>query len=107
MDKIDIKGLSVFPLHVKRNMKYWNIPEEDSWKEKVVKDLLELRWNLVEIEVLEEDTGNLENLVSQLYLGWWHNCFYQSFLPLMLYQLKSTITNLIIIELKFMGSDFK
>ena len=49
-------------------MKYCRVPENSDWKVKVVQDLLELRWNLIDIDVLEDDT-DLEALVSQICLS--------------------------------------
>ena len=66
--KSDADRFNVSSAHVKRNMKYCRVPENSNWKVKVVQDLLELRWNLIDIDVLENDT-DLESLVSQICLG--------------------------------------
>ena len=64
----DADRFNVSSAHVKRIMKYCRVPENSGWKVKVVQDLLELRWNLIDIDVLEDDT-DLEALVSQICLS--------------------------------------
>ena len=46
-------------------MKFFDVPEEQSWRVEVIKDMIELKWNSIEIDAgfQEED---LNTIISQL-----------------------------------------
>ena len=53
---------------IKRKMKYCKVDEEDKWRTEIVKDLIELKWNLVDIDIFYDKSLDLDTLVYQLCL---------------------------------------
>ena len=49
-------------------MKYCKVPEEDIWRTVLVQDLLELRWNSLEIEVIMNEIEDLDTLIEEVCL---------------------------------------
>ena len=47
-------------------MKYAPVPDEDMWKLDIVKELLEVKWNLKEIENLEIDKEEIDELLMTI-----------------------------------------
>ena len=41
-------------------MRYKNVPDDQKWKPALLNDLLEVRWNNMEIDVLDDDLENIE-----------------------------------------------
>ena len=62
----DLKDLSCSK--VKNMMKYCKVPEEDRWRTALVQDLLELRWNSLEIEVIRNEIEDLDTLIEDVCL---------------------------------------
>ena len=62
----DLKDLSCNK--VKNMMKYCKVPEEDIWRTVLVQDLLELRWNSLEIEVIMNEIEDLDTLIEEVCL---------------------------------------
>ena len=50
----------------KSNLKYAPVPENDEWKVEAVKELLEIRWNVKEIENMPINTQELDDLLTEL-----------------------------------------
>ena len=51
---------------VKKGMRYKNIPDDQKWKPALLKDLLEVRWNNMEIDVLDDDLENTEEVIEAI-----------------------------------------
>ena len=47
-----------------KKMKYAPVPDLEKWKVDVVKDLIEVKWNLSEIENLEIDNEEIDDLLK-------------------------------------------
>ena len=62
----DLKDLSCSK--VKNMMKYCKVLEEDIWRTALVQDLLELRWNSLEIEVIMNEIEDLDTLIEDVCL---------------------------------------
>ena len=48
------------------NFKYFPVPEEDEWKIRIVKELLEVKWNIGEIENIDVNTKEIDDLLKTL-----------------------------------------
>ena len=46
-------------------MKFFDVPEEQSWRVKVIKDMRELKWNFIEIDAGFQEE-HLDTIISQL-----------------------------------------
>ena len=51
---------------IQRYFKYAPVPEVDKWKIDVAKELMEIRWNVVEIENIGADTDEIDELLEVL-----------------------------------------
>ena len=51
---------------IKEKLKYFEVPEAQEWRVAVVKDLMEVRWNMIEINVLKDDLEELDNMLETL-----------------------------------------
>ena len=60
----DISAVSCNEL--KKTMKYCPVPDEEEWRVALVKDMLELRWNTVEISVIEDQVDDLDAAIENL-----------------------------------------
>ena len=47
-------------------LKYAPVPENDLWKVEAVKDLLEVKWNLSEIENVELNMEEIDDLLERI-----------------------------------------
>ena len=47
-------------------MRYNHVPDEEQWRVALVKDMLELRWNNVEIDVIEDQVDDLDAAIENL-----------------------------------------
>ena len=47
-------------------MKYSHVPTEEQWRVALVKDMLEMKWNCVEIDVIEEQIDDLDAAIENL-----------------------------------------
>ena len=50
---------------VKENFKYCEVPDDQVWRVAIIKDLLEVRWNTMEIDVMDENF-ELEKIIEFL-----------------------------------------
>ena len=46
--------------------KYCKVPDEEIWRTTLLQDLLELRWNSLEIEVIEDQIDDLDEFIEDL-----------------------------------------
>ena len=51
---------------VKRDFKYADVPEHETWRSDVIKDMLEVKWNEAEFENLEVECDELNDLLINL-----------------------------------------
>ena len=51
---------------VKKNMRYCAVPDEQKWRVALVKDLLEMQWNSVEIDVINEQVEDTDAVLENL-----------------------------------------
>ena len=51
---------------VKEELGYCEVPSAQEWRVAVVKDMLEVRWNHIEIDVIENDLENLDKILEEL-----------------------------------------
>ena len=51
---------------MKNSIKYCKVPDEEVWKTTMLQDLLELRWNSLEIEVIEDQIDDLDAFIEDL-----------------------------------------
>ena len=58
--EVEISSLSCNILQ--NSMKYSRVPQDQEWRVALLKDLLELRWNTVEIELVREELDDLEDI---------------------------------------------
>ena len=62
-----MKDISVVSCNeLKKTMKYCPVPDEEEWRVALVKDMLELRWNTVEISVIEDQVDDLDAAIENL-----------------------------------------
>ena len=52
--------------NLQKTFKYAPVPEGDKWRIDVVKDLLEVKWNIAEIENMETNSDELDELLKIL-----------------------------------------
>ena len=53
---------------VKKLMKYCPVPEDQKWRVSLVKDLLEFRWNRLEIDVIQDQVEDTDAAIETLCL---------------------------------------
>ena len=58
-----VKAEEINYTDIKANMKYFAVPDEHKWKIDLVKDMLELRWNNDENDVMIDDLGDVEEML--------------------------------------------
>ena len=51
---------------IKDDMKYMKVPEDQKWRTALLKDLLEIRWNTVEIDVVNDDLEDIDEVIEAL-----------------------------------------
>ena len=51
---------------VKKMLKYAPVPEKDAWKVEVVKDLVEVKWNLSEIENIKINMDEINDILESI-----------------------------------------
>ena len=49
-----------------RGLKYAPVPATDQWRVGVVKDLLEMKWNVTEIDCFIEDTEEVDSILETI-----------------------------------------
>ena len=49
---------------IKDDMKYMKVPDDQNWRAALVKDLLEVRWNTVEIDVVNDDLEDIDEVIE-------------------------------------------
>ena len=49
-----------------RALKYAPVPATDEWRVEVIKDLLEMKWNMIEIDCFTKDTEEVESILDNL-----------------------------------------
>ena len=54
---------------IKRELKYCQAPENQKWRENLLKELLELKWNILEIDGLLEENDELVGWIESLAVG--------------------------------------
>ena len=52
--------------NVKKGMRYKKVPDDQKWKPALLKDLLEVRWNNMEIDVLDNDLEHIEEVIEAI-----------------------------------------
>ena len=55
---------------IKRELKYCPAPENQKWKVNLLKELLELKWNILEIDGLLEEDDPLVGWIDSIAVGW-------------------------------------
>ena len=48
---------------LKNSMKYCTVPQDQTWRVALLKDLLELKWNTVEIDLVSEEVEDLDSVM--------------------------------------------
>ena len=51
---------------VKNTMRYHEVPEEQTWRVALVKDMLECRWNTLEIDVINDEVADIDAFIETL-----------------------------------------
>ena len=51
---------------IKKEMKYVKVPDDQKWRSALVKDLLEVRWNTLEIDVMNDDLADIEEVIETI-----------------------------------------
>ena len=51
---------------VKTTMRYKQVPEEQKWRVALVKDMLECRWNTLEIDVINDEVEDIDAFIETL-----------------------------------------
>ena len=51
---------------IKDDMKYMKVPDDQKWRAALVKDLLEVRWNTLEIDVVNDDLEDIDEVIEAL-----------------------------------------
>ena len=59
-------GRPVTSTSIQKDFKYAPVPEDDKWKIDVAKQLMEIRWNIVEIKNIEADNNEIDELLEVL-----------------------------------------
>ena len=52
--------------NLKNTMKYFKTPDDQVCREALLKDLVELKWNTVEIELISEGVNDLKTMIETL-----------------------------------------
>ena len=56
--------------NLQKSFKYVPVPEEDEWKIRIVKELLEVKWNIEEIENIDDNTKEIDDSLLFLSASW-------------------------------------
>ena len=56
--------------NLQKSFKYFPVPEEDDWKIRIVKELLEVKWNIEEIENIDDNTKEIDDSLLFLSASW-------------------------------------
>ena len=51
---------------IKNEMRYVKVPDDQKWRPALVKDLLEVRWNTLEIDVLNDDLEDIDEVIEAI-----------------------------------------
>ena len=51
---------------IKSTMRYHEVPEDQRWRVVLIKDLLECRWNTLEIDVVNDEVEDLDGFIENL-----------------------------------------
>ena len=51
---------------IKNEMRYVKVPDDQKWRPALVKDLLEVRWNTLEIDVMKEDLEDIDEVIEAI-----------------------------------------
>ena len=65
-EQVGVKAEEINNTKVKAKMKYFAVPDEHKWKIDLVKDMLELRWNNDENDVMIDHLGDVEEMLENL-----------------------------------------
>ena len=65
-EQVGVKAEKINYTKVKAKMKYFAVPDEHKWKIDLVKDMLELRWNNDENDVMIDHLGDVEEMLENL-----------------------------------------
>ena len=55
------------PCWVKTTKGYQEVPEEQKWRVALVKDMLECRWNTLEIDFINDEVEDMDASIETLY----------------------------------------
>ena len=65
-DSVDVELSMLSCTKLKNTMKYYKTPDDQVWRVALLKDLLELKWNTVEIELINEGIDDLDTMIGTL-----------------------------------------
>ena len=65
-EQVEVKAEEINSIDVKAKMKYFAVPVEHKWKVDLVKDMLEIRWNNDENDVMIDDLEDVEGMLENL-----------------------------------------
>ena len=51
---------------IKKVMKYCSVPEDQKWRVALILDLLELKWNMLEIDVIQDQVKDNDAAIETL-----------------------------------------
>ena len=51
---------------IKSIMRYHEVPEEQKWRVALIKDMLECKWNTLEIDVVNDEVGDMDAFIENL-----------------------------------------
>ena len=51
---------------IKDEMKYVKVPHDQKWRVALVKDLMEVRWNTMEIDVMNDDLEDIDEVIESI-----------------------------------------
>ena len=62
--KVEVKDLD--RKLIKARLKYFEVPSNQEWRVAVIKDMLEIKWNILEIDDMKDDMEDLGMLLEHL-----------------------------------------
>ena len=51
---------------IKSTMRYHEVPQEQKWRVALIKDMLECRWNTLEIDVVNDEVEDMDAFIENL-----------------------------------------
>ena len=65
-EKVNIGIDALSCTKIKSTMRYHEVPQEQKWRVALIKDMLECRWNTLEIDVVNDEVEDMDAFIGNL-----------------------------------------